>query len=142
MMTRRMVLFLAFCVTAACGTTAHYADRGPERFNLEYQYEDVPQEKKILLHFRNTRKHAVCLGPENWPQNGILLNSGNEVFVEVAGQRFFLDIEQDFCPRCNKKVLAGEEIQGFFNYTSFELPKQVEPMEKKLVFDPVGFSCR
>jgi hypothetical protein len=141
-MVRALILLISFFVTIGCQTTARYPNRGSENFKIEYNYEDSPEQKKILLYFRNVSKRAVCFGPEDWPQNGILLNTGDEVSLEVNGRRYFLGIEQDYCPRCNKKVSPGEEIQGFFYYKSFELKREDEQSEKKLFFSPVGSSCR
>lgn len=142
MMARGLILFISFFVTMACQTTAKYPSRGPESFKIDYRYEDSPQQRKILLYFRNTSRRSVCFGPENWPQNGILLNPGDEVSLEVAGRRYFLGPENDYCPRCNQKVLPGTEIQGFFDYQSFGFSSQIEGAEKKLSFSPVGFNCR
>ena len=141
MMARGLILFICFCVIVACQMPAKYATRGPKNFKIEYRYEDSPQQRRILLYFRNTTKHPVCFGPENWPENGILLNPGGEVSLEVAGQRYFLGPENDFCPRCNKKVSPGEEIQDFFDYKSFDLKQEVEHSEKKLFFEATGYSC-
>jgi hypothetical protein len=141
-MARGLIFLFSLFATVACTTPVERPNRSPDSFKIEYRYEDSPQQKKILLYFRNASKEPVCFGPGNWPENGILLNPGGEVSLEVAGQRYFLGPENDYCPRCNKKVSPGEEIQGFFNYNSFGLPKQVEPMEKKLNYSPVGFNCQ
>jgi hypothetical protein len=119
-----------------------YLTRWPETRAIDYRYEDRPQQKKIIVYFHNTSKKSICLGPENWPQKGILLNPGNEVSLEVAGQQYFLGPENDFCPRCDKKISPGEEIQGFFEYKSFGLKSELELSNKKLHFSSVGYSCK
>lgn len=141
-MARALILLIAFFAVTSCRTTEEYADRGSERFEIGYRYEDKPQQKKILLYFQNTSKKAICFGPENWPENGILLNSGDEVSLEVDGQQYFLSPENDFCPRCNKKVAPGGTVQDFLEYKSFGLKEESELSGKKLNFTPIGYSCR
>lgn len=137
-----MVLMVCFFVFVACQSTVKYASRGPQTFKIDYRYDDDPHQKKILLFFYNTSKKPICFGPENWPDKGVLLNPGGEVALEVAGQKYFLDAENDYCPRCNKKIAPGELMQGYFEYKSFQLKKELELSDKKLHFSPVGFNCR
>lgn len=141
-MARGLILFILIFITLACQTAAEHPRRGLKSFKIDYRYVDSPQQKKILLYYRNTNRSSVCFGPENWPQKGILLNPGNEVYLKIAEQRYYLGPENDYCPRCNQKVLPGAELQGFFDYRSFGLPSQIEGSGKKLSFSPVGFSCR
>jgi hypothetical protein len=141
-MARGLIFLLCLFATVACKTPSDQPSRGPESFKIEYRYEDSPEQGRILLYFRNTRNKAVCLGAENWPQKGILLNTGNEVSLYVGGKKYFLAAEQDYCPYCTVKVLPGAEIQGYLAYQSFGLPSQIEGAEKKLSFSPVGFNCR
>lgn len=141
-MARASVLFLSFFVVTSCHTTAEYTALGSETKKVEYRYEDSPSQGRIILYFHNASKKPICFGPGNWPDKGILLNPGGEVALEVAGQKYFLDAENDYCPRCNKKVAPGEVIQGYLEYRSFQLKKELELSDKKLHFSPVGFSCR
>lgn len=141
-MTRGLILLMFLFVATSCQTTDTYPIRGSKSFVVEYRYEDSPQQNKILLYFHNTSKKPICFGPENWPERGILLNPGGEVALEVAGQKYFLGPENDYCPRCNKKVAPGEMIQDYFEYKLFGLKKELELSDKKLHFSPVGFSCR
>lgn len=140
-MIRGLIFFISFFIIMACQMPAKYPERGPQSFKIEYRYEDNPEQRRVLLYFRNTSRRPVCFGPENWPQKGILLNPGNEVSLEVEAQSYYLGAENDYCPRCSIKVSPGEEIQGFFDYKSFGLPGQIERAEKKLLFSPDGFSC-
>jgi hypothetical protein len=137
----RLILFSSVFVIASCRVDK-YLTRWPETRAIDYRYEDRPQQKKIFVYFHNTSKKPICLGPGNWPENGILLNPGNEVSLEVDGQRYFLGPENDFCPRCRKKVSPGEKVQDFFEYKSFNLKGKSELSDKKLHFSPVGVSCR
>lgn len=137
----RLILFASIFVVMSC-QTGQYSNRWPETKAIDYRYEDRPQQKKIFVYFHNTSKKPICLGPGNWPENGILLNPGNEVSLEVDGQRYFLGPENDFCPRCRKKVSPGEEVQDFFEYKSFGLKEEFDLSDKKLHFSPVGVICQ
>ncbi|HYI38706.1 MAG TPA: hypothetical protein VE053_00135 [Allosphingosinicella sp.] len=141
-MTRALIFLVSVLATVACKTPYKQLSRGPESFKIDYRYEDSPVQRRILLFFHNTSNKPVCFGAENWPQKGILLNTGDEVFLEIGGERHFLAAEQDYCPFCNIKVLPGAEVQGYLEYKSFGLSTQIEFNEKKLVYSPVGFSCR
>jgi hypothetical protein len=141
-MKRGLLLFLSLLGIVACRTSADYPSRGPKSFKIDYRYEDDPHQRRILLYFSNTSSRSICFGAENWPQNGILLNTGEEVWLTVSGRRYFLAPEQDYCPRCAKKIVPGENFPGYLSYDSFGLKKEDEFSEKQLFFSPVGFSCR
>lgn len=140
-MIRGLTLSLLIFASGGCETTDRPI-RGPDGSQIDYRYEDNPEQNKILLFFRNTTKRPICLGAENWPQNGVMLNTGDEVWLEIDQRRHYLAPEQDYCPQCVKKVMPGEEHQGFFRYQSFGLADSDSRKEKKLSFIPMGFSCR
>lgn len=141
-MNRQLTLILLALGAAGCKTAAETPSRGRESFKIEYSYKDDRKQRKIILSFRNVTKSPICIGPENWPQNGILLNTGDQVWIESANKRFSLAAEQDYCPRCVEKVMPGAEHNGFFRYESFSLSPEAESAEKKLSFNVTGFSCR
>lgn len=141
-MTKGMALILLMCGAAACKTAAEAPSRGRQHFPIQYSYIDSPDQKRILLFYRNLSGRSVCLGPENWPENGILLNSGDQVWLEIDGKRFYLKVEQDYCPQCVNRVKSGSERNGYFLYSSFDIPLQLETSQKTLSFHPIGFSCR
>lgn len=70
-MTRGLLFILALLATVAC-EKATEPSRGPKSFKIDYRYEDDPQQRRILLYFRNSSNRPICFGAENWPQKGIL----------------------------------------------------------------------
>ena len=138
---RSLSIALSAIFVVACATSISTV-RAATSFPLEYVLSDKPDLGKLEVRFTNLTKRAVCLGPENWPQNGRLLNDGKGVSVEVGGKIFFLKPEQDYCPKCSVRVEPGQALDGLFRYSSFNLPPQFAPLPKKLNFAPVGFLCR
>jgi hypothetical protein len=140
----RSCLFLSFVlVLASCaGGNDIAASRFGPPFTLDYGTRDAPSEKKIYVSFRNTMNFPICLGAENWPNNGILLNDGKTVSVVVAGKTKFLKLEQDYCPRCSIRVAPQSESVAYFKYESFDLPETMTRIDKALSFTLLGYQCR
>jgi hypothetical protein len=118
------------------------SDRVGESIVVRYSMTDVPNEGRIYISYTNDTKAAICLGAENWPSNGLLLNNGEEVSLAVGGRAFFLESVQDYCPRCNIRVEPGAKSVAYLKYESFKLPADLIGAKKTLSFQPVGYRCR
>jgi len=136
----RVVLFIiGLIVVGACAST-RTANRSSVL--ITYQTSDSPAQQRINLSYRNMSPHAICIGPENWPSSGVLLNPGNNVYIETGGKRFFLNAEQDYCPKCRRRVAKGEIITDFLHYDSFGLPPDLHMTPKTLSFKSIGIVCK
>lgn len=133
---------LALLAASCAGMVGQTPSRVGGPVKISYELRDSPDEKRLYLTFINDKPKPICMGAENWPSNGILLNDGNRVFLSVAGQKFSLNPEQDYCPNCTIKVKPSMKSVAFLKYESFNLPDQLSSAKKELVFEPVGYRCR
>lgn len=115
--------------------------RTGELFDIGYTYEDVPAQGIISLNFHNESRDGVCLDPEFWPSNGILLNNGTQVSIDIGSDRLFLNAEQDLCLKCTIRVAPGETAQGYFRYSSFGVGSDRANQAKILNFKSRGYNC-
>ena len=133
---------LALIAASCAGLASETPSRVGSPLQIRYELRDSPYEKRLYVIFTNDRPKSVCLGAENWPNNGLLLNDGGRAFLSVAGQRFALNPEQDYCPHCTIKVKPHMKLIGFLKYESFNLPENLYSAKKELAFQPVGYRCR
>ena len=130
-------LFLAFNFPASSvGRQSHI-----KSFEIKYDYVDDIKNDKIHVHYINNGKKTVCIGADNWPKNGIMLNNGSSVAIYIGDKKFFLEKEQDFCPFCQIKVKKRQILDDYFKYDSFDIPQYLRHSEKKLIFNPVAYEC-
>lgn len=128
-------------LTSCAGSSGVFATRTGSPVAIQYEVRDAPSEKRIYVSFRNYMKRPICLGAENWPSNGILLNNGTEVSVMSGGNEYMLQAEQDYCPRCSTKIAPSAISSAYFKYESFKLPESESLSKKELSFHPVGYQC-
>lgn len=134
---------LLFVGLASCaGGLRLSSDRVGVPIDIQYSMTDAPEEGRIYLSYANDTEEAICFGAENWPNNGLLLNNGAEVSLAVGGRIFLLELEQDYCPKCNIRVEPGEKSVAYLKYESFKLPADLTRAKKTLSFRPVGYRCR
>lgn len=131
---------LAFC-SASCveqgGRAANHSQGKP----APYSVNDSPSEHRLYLTYRNESSQAYCFDGGNWPASGILINNGSRVFLDVAGARYYLKSEDDYCLGCNRTVAPGTSLKDFLPYESFGLPAELWSAEKRLTFTPIAFPC-
>ena len=70
-----------------------------------------------------------------------MINDGTTVYIGVGQRKYYLQSEQDYCPDCMIKIDPGEEVRGYFNYSSFGMTAEDERQTKSLRFRPIGFDC-
>lgn len=103
---------------------------------------DDPAGKRFVLSFVNDSKEDICLGAENWPSpGGILDNNGKEVSIAAGGRQFFLQAENDYCPKCQTRVGAGQRVDAPLYYRSFGLPDALAGESKTLSIRLIGARC-
>jgi hypothetical protein len=141
-MNIRLILPIIFALASCVGGSDFSANRVGGPIDIRYSVMDIPSEKKLYVSFRNDTNTPVCLGPENWPSNGILLNDGKTVSLMADGKSMFLKAEQDYCPKCSIRVGIGSESVAYFRYESFNIPENLIISKKALSFHPLGYRCR
>ena len=129
-----LVLIISGCVAAAGNSKVSH-------FGVDFDYSDDPSRGLIDLSYENKSRKSVCFGPENWPSNGTLLNNGSKVSLEINGQSYYLQAEQDYCPRCSVKVKPNGKLHGFLRYSSFNMPDSLSNEKKTLNYRLIGYSC-
>lgn len=122
-------------------STTEIPSRIGNGFSINYTYADNVGQRRIDLSYTNTLNKSVCLGPESWPSNGVLLGDGTRVYLVIEQKEFYLRAEQDYCPQCNILVEPGDVIAGHLDYSSFGLTRMEEGKSKTLSFQPRGFDC-
>ena len=118
---------------------------GKQPVAIDYQYRDMPTDRKIELTFTNRLKLAVCLYPEHWPNSEVPTDSfPAPIALLVAGQRFeFRRGNTDYCPGgCCLLVEPGQTVRAYLLYDGFSLPGGLESQSKKLEFRPTARYCR
>jgi hypothetical protein len=138
----KYILPLCLVLSSCVGGSVESINRVGDPIAIGYSVRDAPNEKRLYLTFRNAAAGPICLGAENWPSNGILLNDGKSVSLTVAGRTMFLRAEQDYCPKCTIKVKPQSESVAYFRYESFDLPANLAQALKELSFRPLGYKCR
>jgi hypothetical protein len=111
-------------------------------FPIDYTIEDDGVNSRIKLSYVNATRADVCLLPEDWPFQGVLLTNGREVSLEVAGKTFFLDADTDYCRGCYLRVKPGQKVEAWLDYAKFGLPDTLKTASKTLSYKPIGVSCR
>jgi|JI10StandDraft_1071094.scaffolds.fasta_scaffold243877_3 hypothetical protein len=113
-----------------------------ESVSLSPSVQDDPSNRLIRLSYTNDTGGRICLGPENWPSSGgIIDNNGEEFYLLVKDARYYLGKEEDYCPRCGFEVRSGGRIDGALHYASFDLPAELFDEPKVLVFTPTAWRC-
>ena len=132
------VSILSLLMVAACASGLHSAGYFP----IDYTIEDDVVNSRIKLSYENATRADVCLHPENWPFQGVLLTNGREVSLEVGDKTFFLDADTDYCRGCYLRVKAGQRVEAWLDYAKFGLPDTLKTASKTLSYKPIGASCR
>jgi len=114
---------------------------------IEYRFHDIPEERRIEITYHNDLKDTLCLSPETWPNEAGKINQASEyVFLVIDGRRFpIVDFNTGYCPEadgCALYVSPGQETSASISYSDFNVPKDLENLEKELEFSPVAFKCR
>jgi len=118
---------------------------GKQPFPIEYNYRDIPNERKIELTFTNGRKLAVCLYPGHWPNSEVAIDSfPNPIALLVAGNRFeFKRGNTEYCPGgCCLLVEPGKTVRAYLLYDGFKVPDDLVNEPKELEFKPKAWYCR
>jgi hypothetical protein len=136
MIRKHLILVTALIVAGGCATTT-----AVRYWPLPYQFRDDPANARIVLTFTNDARKPVCLSPNNWRGNGILLNKGDEVSLEIGGRKFFLHAEQDYCAKCTLQVKPGETTTEAIPYRLFGVPPELVGEKKQLSFQPTAHEC-
>lgn len=133
-----MKFFPAVFIAAASACAA-----GPVRYvPIEYKVVDHPETRSLQLIYENRSSKRVCIGAENWPsKGGIIDNSGDEFYLEVRGTKYFLESANDYCPNCVTKVKPRRTIISKLDYSSFELPEDMFKEKKTLYLKSIGYIC-
>ena len=133
----KVILASLAVVISACATaTVRYIP-------IDYKVIDQPEVQSLRLVYENKENKRVCIGPDNWPSTGgIIDNSGDEFYIEVAGNKYLLQSEQDYCPSCVTKVRPRQTIEAKLNYASFRLPETLYSKPKTLHLKSTGYVCR
>ncbi len=131
--------FVALMVTSCASSN--------RMISIEYQFVDIPEERRIELIYENSHPKTVCLLPESWPNQGGKINQASEyVFLVIGGERFpLVDFNTGYCPEedgCAIYVAPGEEISASISYGDFNVPEDLINTKKRLDFSPVAFECR
>lgn len=112
---------------------------------IVYAVEDRPDQGRLVLTFRNETRHAKCLLPEHWPNQGGKIDSGAQsVSLVVEGRTFPLkDFNTGYCPGgCATRVASDREGTSFLAYDDFNLPSALRGKPKQLNFRPLAFDCQ
>lgn len=135
---KTLTLILIVTVLSSCTTNT-------KMVVINYQYTDNTREKSIQLSFINHEKHAVCLSPEDWPNEGHKINhASGELFLIIGDKRFPIqDFNTGYCPKgCEIRVNPGEETFATIPYSEFNLPTSLYGEKKILAFQPIGQKCK
>lgn len=113
---------------------------------LNYSVVDKVELTGIEVSFLNQSKHSVCLLPEMWPnpRNGLVVNAGKRVYLEVEGNKYFMEnVDGDYCPGCSTEVAPGVTVKTFIPYELFDLPKNLyeKPKTIKYTIQPIISKC-
>lgn len=109
---------------------------------IEPTVTDNPSEQRIDLLYANNTQVPLCYGPNGWPTSGgILNNDGTTVHLTIEGVRYYLEKEEDYCPKCESKLEAGGAIRGFLKYSAFGLEEKLWTKPKLLRFNPLFWQC-
>jgi hypothetical protein len=113
-------------------------------FSIEYEFFDIPSERRIELRFRNDLRESVCLLPEFWPnQAGKIDQASGEVFLLIGAQRFPIEeFNTGYCPDCPLRIGPDESVTAFIPYESFGVPDSLVNEEKRLEFFPQAYRCK
>lgn len=118
---------------------------GPKtKIPIEYQFIDIPEERRIELRYQNDLKYTVCLFPEVWPnQAGKIDQASDSMILVIEGESFpVIDFNTGYCPGCAIRVSPGEDVKTSVSYDDFNVPEHFETSEKILDFSPFVFRCR
>jgi len=113
-------------------------------FPIDFEFIDVPDERRIELRYRNELAYTVCLLPEFWPNKaGKIDQASGQVFLVVGDQRFAIEeFNTGYCPDCSLRVGPGEIVEASIGYDAFSLPESLVTEEKHLEFVPKAYRCR
>jgi hypothetical protein len=133
---RKYLMIISLILTGCATTTA--------LLPIEYQFKDVPQERRVKLTYQNASRSTMCLLPEVWPNEGGKINQASDkVYLVVGNERFPIeDFNTGYCPQgCAIRVAPGEQVSAFISYKDFNLPDRLINNPKSLEFSPVAFRC-
>lgn len=122
-------LLLAVWLLAGCSSVP--ADETPEIVRITPAIADDPASQLIRLTYTNDTATRLCLN--DWPTTGsIIQNNGEQIFLTIAGEKFYLGKQQDNCPRgCfGPEVPKGGTITGVVFYDLFDLPEHLRSAPK------------
>ncbi len=130
-----ILLFLIGCVSV--GST----------IPVDYQFVDLPGERRIELKFRNSTNATLCLLPEAWPNSGGMIYEGSaHVFLIIGGRRFpIAESMLGYCDPptdCAVRVSPGEEVAASIPYQNFSAPDDLVNFRKTLEFSTFAVRCR
>jgi hypothetical protein len=110
--------------------------------SIGYKVEDRPDERVLRLSYQNNTRSNVCIGPENWPSAGGILNTtGAEVYIDIGANRYFLEQHQEYCPKCLTSVGPGQTVEGRLKYEDFGIPASEFDKPKVLHMNSIGYAC-
>lgn len=132
------IIYTAIAIATASACAAGAVRLVP----IDYRVVDSPETQSLQLIYKNSSTKKVCIGAENWPsKGGIIDNSGDEFYVTVNDKQYFLKLEQDYCPTCETKIKPGQTIESKLNYSSFDLPADLYNSPKTLHLKSTGYIC-
>ena len=120
---------LAALLLAGCSSAP--ADETAEIVRIAPAVADDPASQLIRLTYTNGTATRLCLN--DWPTTGgIIQNNGEQIFLTIAGEKFYLRKEQDNCPRgcVGPELPAGATISGIVFYDLFDLPEHLRSAPK------------
>jgi len=137
-----MKLYVLCLVLALAGCHSASEDEPTDIVPMAVTMNDDPSNQLIRLSYTNDTGSRLCAGPRAWPsKGGIIDNNGEEIFLTIGSQKYFLQREQDYCPRCSFEIAAGEHLRGVVHYEHFGLPKSEWHSPKTLSFSPRAYKC-
>lgn len=133
----------AFAITLALAACSSASEEAPiEYVQMAITVRDDPSTQSVRLSYTNDTGSKLCVGPDHWPSTGgIIDNNGEEIFLMVDSETYFLKQEQDYCPRCTIEVAQGERLDGMIPYANFGLPAEKWNSPKVLSFTPTVWKC-
>lgn len=135
---------LGLAALTACSTAPQNAP--PIQYlKIEYVVVDRPDLERLEQRYRNRTSHDVCISQDQWPNAAGKLNlMGDRVFLEIDGQRYFVEkfnTGSGFGDDGALHVKPGAEITGRLDYASFGVPASFRNTPKTLKLDPSAYVC-
>ena len=112
---------------------------------LTYIYVDKPDEKRILVKFKNDGSKNICISSDMWPTiYGNIDSEKGSIFIKIDGHKYGSYMHNGgYCPDgCPIRVKPGGEIYGYFLYDNFNIPIEMQRNNKTVEFSPYGYICK